>query len=136
MQFYAQHAVPFVMGTTGGDRAKLVRAGLARTVVVLAAQRAICCAQEAEVSAAGAYAVIAPQMGKQLVAFQARALRRNFRRTLGAYLCALRGAQAAFEMIAERFPDAFAGYELRVTESHQSSKVCAPCVPRVVAHPH
>jgi hypothetical protein len=24
-QFYAQHAVPFVMGTTGGDRAKLVR---------------------------------------------------------------------------------------------------------------
>ncbi len=28
--------------------------------------------QEAEVTAAGAYAVIAPQMGKQLVAFQAR----------------------------------------------------------------
>jgi hypothetical protein len=36
-------------------------------------------AQEAEVEQAGAYAVIAPQMGKQLVAFQARTRRAFWR---------------------------------------------------------
>lgn len=74
---YAKHKVPFVMGTTGGDREKLLR----------------------DTEAAGVYAVIAPQMGKQVVAFQ-----------------------AVMEMMGENFPSAFSGYELRVTESHQSSK--------------
>jgi hypothetical protein len=41
--FYARNQVPFVMGTTGGDREKLM----------------------ADVHEAGIYAVIAPQMGKQ-----------------------------------------------------------------------
>eukprot|EP00976_Prorocentrum_cordatum_P114009 1195788-Prorocentrum_minimum.AAC.9 len=49
--------------------------------------------------AAGLYAVIAPQMGKQVVAFQ-----------------------AAMAIMGERFPGAFKGYTLKVTESHQSSK--------------
>lgn len=38
--------------------------------------------------------------------------------------------QAAFELIAARYPDAFAGYEMSVTESHQSSKVSG-CLARV-----
>ncbi len=41
--FYISNGVPFVMGTTGGDREKLL----------------------ADVQAAGIRAVIAPQMGKQ-----------------------------------------------------------------------
>jgi len=48
-ELYVKHGVPFVMGTTGGDREKML----------------------AEVKASGNYAVIAPQMGKQVVAFQA-----------------------------------------------------------------
>ncbi|CAK9865947.1 unnamed protein product [Sphagnum jensenii] len=67
-----------VMGTTGGDWNKLVK----------------------DVEASGVYAVIAPQMGKQVVAFQ-----------------------AAMELMAEQFPGAFAGYTLQVTESHQLSEV-------------
>ncbi|KAI8466135.1 MAG: hypothetical protein J3K34DRAFT_434831 [Monoraphidium minutum] len=74
---YQKHKTPFVMGTTGGDREKLLR----------------------DTEAAGVYAVIAPQMGKQVVAFQ-----------------------AVMEMMGEAFPGSFAGYELRVIESHQSSK--------------
>jgi 4-hydroxy-tetrahydrodipicolinate reductase len=77
-EFYCSQGLPFVMGTTGGDRNKLVK----------------------DVEASGVYAVIAPQMGKQVVAFQ-----------------------AAMELMAEQFPGAFAGYTLQVTESHQSSKV-------------
>lgn len=76
--FYAKHGVPFVMGTTGGDREALVSA-----------------TEESQV-----HAVIAPQMGKQVVAFQ-----------------------AAMELMAKEFPGAFAGYKLQVVESHQSSKV-------------
>ena len=56
------------MGTTGGDRAKLVRLN-ARSCVCLVLTYQI--PQEAEVLQARTYAVIAPQMGKQLVAFQA-----------------------------------------------------------------
>lgn len=74
---YVKHRTPFVMGTTGGDREKLVR----------------------DAEAAGVYAVVAPQMGKQVVAFQ-----------------------AAMELLGESFPGAFAGYEMRVIESHQSTK--------------
>lgn len=65
------------MGTTGGDRDALL----------------------ADTRAAGAYAVIAPQMGKQVVAFQ-----------------------ATLEAMAAQFPGAFAGYTLTVRESHQRSK--------------
>ena len=53
-----------------------------------------------DVAAAKLHAVIAPQMGKQVVAFQ-----------------------AAMRLMAENFPGAFKGYTLTVTESHQSSKV-------------
>ncbi|KAL4194877.1 hypothetical protein AMTRI_Chr05g70630 [Amborella trichopoda] len=63
--------------TTGGDRQRLLQT----------------------VQDANIYAVIAPQMGKQVVAFQ-----------------------AAMEIMAEQFPGAFAGYTLQVMESHQASK--------------
>ena len=76
-RFYAANAVPFVMGTTGGDRDALL----------------------ADTRSAGAYAVIAPQMGKQVVAFQ-----------------------ATLATMASQFPGAFAGYTLTVRESHQRSK--------------
>jgi 4-hydroxy-tetrahydrodipicolinate reductase len=56
--------------------------------------------QLADVEKAGLYAVIAPQMGKQVVAFQ-----------------------AAMKIMGDSFPGAFTGYTLKVTESHQSSKV-------------
>lgn len=77
-EFYCRRGLPFVMGTTGGDRDKLFKS----------------------IHDSGVYAVIAPQMGKQVVAFQ-----------------------AAMEIMAEQFPGAFAGYMLAVTESHQSTKV-------------
>jgi len=77
-ELYIKHGIPFVMGTTGGDRDKLL----------------------ADVKDAGLFAVIAPQMGKQVVAFQ-----------------------AAMKIMGDRFPGAFKGYTLKVTESHQSSKV-------------
>eukprot|EP00887_Chlorella_sp_A99_P002327 scaffold10.g2327.t1 len=80
--FYCEHRLPFVMGTTGGDREKLL----------------------ADVTAAGNYAVIAPNMGKQIVAFQAR------------------GAGTMMETMAEKFPGCFAGYKLHVVESHQRTK--------------
>jgi hypothetical protein len=76
-------------------------------------------------------------MGKQLVAFQVRALRVRApcsysRLMLPCMPCCrvllllcTRTSQAAFEMIAARFPDAFSGYTLSVTESHQSSKARA-----------
>lgn len=75
---YVKHGTPFVMGTTGGDREALAE----------------------QVRASRLPAVIAPQMGKQVVAFQ-----------------------AAMRLMAENFPGAFTGYTLTVTESHQSSKV-------------
>lgn len=74
---YIRNMTPFVMGTTGGDRAKLLQ----------------------DVQQAGLFAVIAPQMGKQVVAFQ-----------------------ATMENMAQQFPGAFSGYKLRVVESHQSTK--------------
>ncbi|KAG6547524.1 hypothetical protein Mapa_010972 [Marchantia paleacea] len=75
---YCSAGVPFVMGTTGGDREKLMK---------IVNDSKIC-------------AVIAPQMGKQVVAFQ-----------------------AAMEIMAEQFPGAFSGYKLKVTESHQATKL-------------
>lgn len=75
--FYCRHGFPFVMGTTGGDREKL-----AQTVV----KSTIC-------------AVIAPNMAKQIVGFQ-----------------------AMMEYAATTFPGIFHGYTLSVRESHQTGK--------------
>ncbi|WPT13188.1 Putative 4-hydroxy-tetrahydrodipicolinate reductase 1 [Picochlorum sp. SENEW3] len=75
--FYCENGIPFVMGTTGGDRDKLLE----------------------DVAASGVYAVIAPNMGKQIVAFQ-----------------------TMMESMAEEFPGCFQGYSLRVVESHQRTK--------------
>lgn len=75
-RFYVQHQIPFVMGTTGGDREQLLSD----------VQDSITC-------------VIAPNMGKQIVAMQ-----------------------AALEDLGNKFPGAFAGYTLSVVESHQKTK--------------
>ncbi|KAL3787564.1 hypothetical protein HJC23_000052 [Cyclotella cryptica] len=75
--FYAENKLPFVMGTTGGDRDQLVT----------------------DMESRKAFAVIAPNMGKQIVAMQ-----------------------AGLEDLAIKFPSAFAGYKLEVTESHQKTK--------------
>jgi 4-hydroxy-tetrahydrodipicolinate reductase len=76
-EFYATTKLPFVMGTTGGDREKLL----------------------VDVNIAKSYAVIAPNMGKQIVAMQ-----------------------AALEDLATKYPSAFEGYALDVIESHQKTK--------------
>jgi len=75
--FYCHRKLPFVMGTTGGDREKLHQ-----TVVA----SSIC-------------AVIAPNMAKQIVGFQ-----------------------AMLEYAADTFPGIFSGYTLSVRESHQAGK--------------
>jgi len=76
-EFYCDCGLPFVMGTTGGDRKKL---------------------EETVVSSAIA-AVIAPNMAKQIVGFQA----------MMAYA-------------ADTFPGLFKGYSLEIRESHQEGK--------------
>lgn len=76
-EFYCRHGLPFVMGTTGGDRDLLID-----TV----ATSSIC-------------AVIAPNMGKQIVGFQ-----------------------AMMEYAAQTFPNLFKGYTLEIKESHQQGK--------------
>jgi 4-hydroxy-tetrahydrodipicolinate reductase len=75
--FYCRHGLPFVMGTTGGDRQQLMN-----TV------------QNSQIPA-----VIAPNMAKQIVGFQA----------MMAYA-------------AETFPNLFKGYHLTLRESHQAGK--------------
>lgn len=77
-ELYCKVGVPFVMGTTGGNREMLFKT----------------------VADSGVYAVISPQMGKQVVAFL-----------------------AAIRIMAEQFPGAFSGYSLQVMESHQASKL-------------
>lgn len=76
-EFYCANNLPFVMGTTGGDREKLL----------------------ARVAGSGISAVIAPNMAKQIVGFQA----------MMAYA-------------AETFPGLFDGYVLEIAESHQQGK--------------
>ncbi|KNA22564.1 hypothetical protein SOVF_032390 [Spinacia oleracea] len=76
-ELYCKIGVPFVIGTTGGDRERLHKT----------------------VEESKNYAVISPQMGKQVVAFL-----------------------AAMEIMSEQFPGAFSGYSLQVMESHQSNK--------------
>lgn len=77
-ELYCKTGVPFVMGTTGGDRDLLYKT----------------------VEEAKLYAVISPQMGKQVVAFL-----------------------AAMDIMSKQFPGAFSGYTLEVLESHQSTKL-------------
>jgi 4-hydroxy-tetrahydrodipicolinate reductase len=76
-EFYCQAGLPFVMGTTGGDRRKL----------------------EKIVSSSSITAVIAPNMAKQIVGFQ-----------------------AMMEYAADTFPALFEGYTLEIKESHQEGK--------------
>jgi len=76
-EFYCQAGLPFVMGTTGGDRQKL----------------------EETVTSSSIAAVIAPNMAKQIVGFQ-----------------------AMMEYAANTFPALFEGYSLEIKESHQNGK--------------
>ncbi len=76
--FYCQNSLPFVMGTTGGDRQLL--------------QKTV---ENSQISA-----VVAPNMAKQIVGFQA----------IMAYA-------------ADTFPDLFKGYHLSIRESHQQGKL-------------
>jgi len=78
VEFYCRHGCPFVLGTTGHDD----RSALERLV-----------------QDSGNVAVIAPNMAKQIVAFQ-----------------------AMMQYAAENFPNSFAGYELEIKESHQKGK--------------
>lgn len=73
--FYVKNNLPFVMGTTGGDRHELLK------------------------DCEGHCCVIAPNMGKQIVAMQ-----------------------SALEDLATKYPAAFEGYKLHVRESHQKTK--------------
>jgi 4-hydroxy-tetrahydrodipicolinate reductase len=76
-EFYCRHELPFVMGTTGGDRRRLEETILASSIP----------------------AVVAPNMAKQIVGFQ-----------------------AMMDYAARTFPGLFAGYTLTVRESHQKGK--------------
>jgi 4-hydroxy-tetrahydrodipicolinate reductase len=76
-KFYCRQQLPFVMGTTGGDREQL----------------------EPTVKSSSIAAVIAPNMAKQIVGFQA----------MMAYA-------------AQNFPGLFEGYSLQIKESHQKGK--------------
>jgi 4-hydroxy-tetrahydrodipicolinate reductase len=76
-KFYAEQGLAFVMGTTGGDREQLSK----------------------DVDTAELYAVIAPNMAKQIVALQAQ-----------------------LEATRDRFPRLYKGYTLTVIESHQKTK--------------
>ncbi len=76
-EFYCRQRLPFVMGTTGGNRQAL----------------------EDTVRRSEIAAVIAPNMAKQIVGFQ-----------------------AMMEFAAQSFPDLFKGYRLEIRESHQSGK--------------
>jgi 4-hydroxy-tetrahydrodipicolinate reductase len=75
--FYCRHKLPFVMGTTGGDRQRLLD----------------------RVVKSGNVAVVAPNMAKQIVGFQ-----------------------AMMTYAAENFPNLFKGYRLTIRESHQAGK--------------
>ncbi|ETR72584.1 MAG: dihydrodipicolinate reductase [Candidatus Magnetoglobus multicellularis str. Araruama] len=76
-QWYCDNHIHFVLGTTGGNRVRIVQA----------VQKADICA------------VISPNMGKQIVGFQA----------MLAYA-------------AKEFPGLFEGYSMEITESHQKGK--------------
>lgn len=87
VEFYCDHGTPFVLGTTGGDMDLLIKA----------------------VKNSSISAVIAPNMAKQIVAFQ-----------------------AMMEYAAVNFPDVFKEYGLRVTESHQKGKADTSATAEVI----
>ena len=72
-EFYIKHKIPFIMGTTGGDRDKLME----------------------DVMNSNTYSVIAPNMGKQVVAFQ-----------------------AMMQYMSNNFDGIFDGYSMKMVESH------------------
>ena len=76
-EFYCGCGLPFVMGTTGGDRKKLEETVISSSIA----------------------AVIAPNMAKQIVAFQ-----------------------AMMADAVDTFPGLFKGYSLEIRESHQKGK--------------
>ena len=76
-EFYCRFNLPFVMGTTGGDRTQL----------------------EETIRKSNIVAVVAPNMAKQIVGFQ-----------------------AMMQYAAQTFPDLFKGYRLEIRESHQKGK--------------
>ena len=76
-EFYCRNELPFVMGTTGGNRQDLEKVVISSSIP----------------------AVIAPNMAKQIVGFQ-----------------------AMMEYAAGTFPDLFKGYSLEIKESHQKGK--------------
>ncbi|MBF0229636.1 MAG: dihydrodipicolinate reductase [Desulfamplus sp.] len=76
-EIYTKLNIPFIMGTTGGDREALKKQVLSSSIS----------------------AVIAPNMAKQIVGFQ-----------------------AMMEYAANTFPDLFKGYTLQIKESHQNGK--------------
>lgn len=78
VDFYITNQTPFVLGTTGGDVSSI-----------------ICRVKESNINA-----VVAPNMAKEIVAFQ-----------------------LAMEHLAKSCPDLFKGYQLDITESHQKTKV-------------
>lgn len=77
VSFYAENKIPFVLGTTGGDLNFITN----------------------KVADAKLVAVVAPNMAKEIVAFQ-----------------------SMMEYAAEHFPGVFKGYSLEVAESHQKTK--------------
>ncbi len=76
-EFYCKNSLPFVMGTTGGNREALGET----------------------VASSSIAAVIAPNMARQIVGFQ-----------------------AMMEYAADTFADLFKGYSLEIRESHQHGK--------------
>lgn len=76
-EFYCARGLPFVMGTTGGDRERLIRT----------------------VEAGAVPAVVAPNMAREIVGFQ-----------------------AMMTYAAGNFPGLFEGYSLEIRESHQAGK--------------
>jgi 4-hydroxy-tetrahydrodipicolinate reductase len=76
-EFYCRWHLPFVMGTTGGDRQQI----------------------EQTVRDSDIAAVVAPNMARQIVGFQ-----------------------AMMEYAADTFPGLFQGYTLEIRESHQRAK--------------
>lgn len=78
VELYVAQGLSFVIGTTGGDAEAMRKAVMSNPDV---------------------YAVISPNMAKQIVAFQ-----------------------AMMGMMGEKFPGVFSGYSLTVKESHQAHK--------------
>ena len=88
-KFYVANNIPFIMGTTGGDRDQLHKTVLSGKIP----------------------AIIAPNMAKQIVGFQ-----------------------AMMEYAANTFPDLFKGYTLNIRESHQAGKADTSGTAKAMVH--